>query len=56
MSKRKVGHAQNSKLNGEWGKHVRKFWKKLTSRKRRLRDRQIIREEISLNEEMKKDL
>lgn len=41
-----VGNKQNSFLNGEWAKHVRRAWKKLTSGKRRINDKKIIRDEI----------
>lgn len=47
MSKRKVGSAPNSKLNGEWAKHVRGQWKRLTSRLRRNEAKKIIRETLS---------
>lgn len=30
-----IGNKQNSFLNGEWAKHVRRYAKKLTSKKRR---------------------
>lgn len=46
MSKIRPGHSQNSKLNGEWGKHVDPWMKKVTSGKRRCEDREIIREEL----------
>lgn len=46
MAKRKIGHKANSQLNGEWGKHVRKWMKKITSGKRRHHDKEIIREEV----------
>lgn len=48
MPKLRVGHAANSKLNGEWSGHVKKWMKKVTSGKRRIKDREIIREEIEL--------
>ena len=40
-----VGNAANSKLNGEWGKHVR--WKRQTSKLRRLYDKKIIKTLLS---------
>ena len=47
MSKKRVkGHAANSKLNGEWASHVKADEKKVTSGKRRMQDKEIIREEI----------
>lgn len=48
MPKLRVGHAANSKLNGEWAGHVRRWMKKVTSGKRRIKDKQIIRKEIEL--------
>jgi len=48
MPKLRVGHSANSKLNGEWAGHVKKWMKKITSGKRRCRDKQIIREELKL--------
>ena len=46
MAKKRVkGHAANSKLNGEWAKHVKSDGKKETSGKRRMQDKEIIREE-----------
>lgn len=39
--------SDNMKLNGEWGS-VKKETKKFTSRRRRNRDKRIIREELSL--------
>jgi hypothetical protein len=49
MSKKRVkGHAANSKINGEWGAHVKKGEKKSTSGKRRIKDKKIIRDEINL--------
>ena len=35
MSKIRVGNKQNSFINGEWAGHVRGFYKKYTSSKRR---------------------
>lgn len=48
MAKRKLGHKANAALNGEWGKHVKKWMKKVTSSRRRSEDKVIIREEIKL--------
>lgn len=48
MSKLRVGHALNSKLNGEWGGHVKKWMKKVTSGRRRYQDKVLIRKEIQL--------
>lgn len=31
----KVGNKENASLNGEWGKHVSKYWKRKTAKKRR---------------------
>ena len=45
MSKIRKGNAANSKLNGEWAAHVRKFLKRITSGKRRNEAKNIIREE-----------
>jgi hypothetical protein len=36
MVKIRVGNKQNSFLNGEWAGHVRKWYKKYTSSKRRI--------------------
>lgn len=44
--KRNVGHKDNSFLNGEWCKHVKRAWKKVTSGKRRSRDKKIIRTQL----------
>lgn len=44
-----LGNKQNCYLNGEWGKHVKKFTKRYTARARR----QIGKEEIR-NSEMAK--
>lgn len=41
------GNSANSKLNGEWGKHVRADGKKITSGKRRMANKEIIREELN---------
>lgn len=47
MSKLRVGHAANSKLNGEWAKHAKKWMKRVTSGKRRAQDKILIRKEIT---------
>lgn len=39
---------QNMGINGEWKKHVRNWWKRFTSGKRRTIDRKIIKEEYEL--------
>ena len=41
-----IGNKLNSALNGEWAKHVRRWWKKYTSGKRRTKDKEIIREQL----------
>jgi hypothetical protein len=41
-----VGNKQNSILNGEWAMHVRGWYKRYTSGKRREKDKQIIKEAI----------
>lgn len=41
------GNSENAKLNGEWGKHVRADGKKITSGKRRMANKEIIREELN---------
>lgn len=43
MSKIRVGNKQNSALNGEWAGHVRGWWKRYTSKKRRNESKRIIR-------------
>lgn len=47
MPKLRVGHAANSKLNGEWAGHVRRWMKKVTAGKRRSQDKIVIRRELS---------
>lgn len=47
MSKIRVGNKQNSYLNGEWAGHVRSWGKKITSGKRRILDKKIIRDELN---------
>jgi hypothetical protein len=39
----RVGNKQNSIINGEWAGHVKAFGKKLTSGKRRMIDKEIIK-------------
>lgn len=47
MSKKRVkGHKDNNFLNGEWSTHVKGRLKLLTSKKRRLRDQKIIKQEL----------
>lgn len=38
----KPGNKQNAFLNGEWARHMRRWGKKYTARKRRSQDRKII--------------
>lgn len=45
MAKLRVGNKQNSKLNGEWAGHVRGKMKKITSSKRRMIDKDILKKE-----------
>lgn len=47
MPKTRVGHKENSHLNGEWAGHVRRFGKKLTAKIRRNVDKKIIRKETN---------
>jgi len=47
MSKLRVGHKENSFLNGEWAGHVRKFGKKWTAKIRRNVDKKIIKKETN---------
>lgn len=42
-----IGNKQNSILNGEWAKHVRGKWKKITSSIRRSKQKQIILNELN---------
>ena len=42
-----IGHKDNSILNGEWAKHVRKWWKKYTAKARRRRDKEIIKKDLN---------
>ncbi|HEY8781041.1 MAG TPA: hypothetical protein VIM16_05470 [Mucilaginibacter sp.] len=44
-----VGNKQNSILNGEWAKHVRRWYKRHTSGRRREEDKQIIKEAVKEN-------
>jgi hypothetical protein len=46
MGKIRVGNKQNSFLNGEWAKHVRKGSKKHTSSIRRMFSKKAIRKEL----------
>ena len=45
MSKLRVGHKENSFLNGEYAGHVRRLGKKWTAKIRRNVDKKIIRKE-----------
>lgn len=36
------GNKENALLNGEWGKHVRKWMKKFTSSVRRTKNKKIL--------------
>ena len=47
MAKIRVGHKENSHLNGEWAGHVRRIGKKITAKIRRNVDKKIIRKEIN---------
>lgn len=40
------GNKQNSFLNGEWAKHVRRWGKKFTSCIRRQESKKILREQL----------
>ena len=42
-----IGNAENSKLNGEWAKHVRGKIKRYTTKVRRSVDKKIIRQTLS---------
>lgn len=46
MSKIRVGNKQNSYLNNEWAGHVRGWWKKLTSSRRRKQDKKEIKDRL----------
>lgn len=45
MAKTRVGHKENSFLNGEWAGHVRRFDKKWTAKIRRNVDKKVIKQE-----------
>jgi len=47
MSKLRVGHKENSFLNGEWAGHVRKWGKKWTAKIRRNVDKKVIKKETN---------
>ncbi len=47
MPKLRVGNKQNAIINGEWAGHVRKWGKKITSGKRRILDKKIIKEQLN---------
>ena len=46
MAKTRVGHKENSFLNGEWAGHVRAWGKKFTSKKRRNVDKKVIKNDL----------
>lgn len=46
MSKIRVGNKENSHLNGEWANHVRGFFKRYTSKRRRGEGKRDIRKRI----------
>jgi len=45
-NKTRVGHKENSFLNGEYAGHVRRFGKKLTAKIRRGVDKKVIKKDI----------
>lgn len=46
MNKIRVGNKQNSFINGQWAGHVRGWWKRFTSSKRRMKDKKVIIKEL----------
>ena len=46
MNKLRVGNKQNSGLNGEWAGHVRGWWKRYTSKKRRNATKKLIKQKL----------
>jgi hypothetical protein len=50
MGKVRVGNKQNAVLNGEWAGHVRRWWKKFTSGKRRAVSKRFIKGQIHCSE------
>jgi hypothetical protein len=46
MSKIRVGNKQNSFLNKEWAGHVRGWWKRLTSKKRRNENKKEVNKQL----------
>jgi hypothetical protein len=42
-----IGNKLNSKLNREWAKHVRKWFKRITSHKRRKQGKKIVNKQLS---------
>ena len=46
MSKTRVGHKENSHINGEYAGHVRGFMKRFTSKKRRRLGNNEIKNEL----------
>ena len=47
MGKLRVGHKENSFLNGEYAGHVRRLGKKWTAKIRRNVDKKVIRKETN---------
>lgn len=48
MAKTRVGHKENSSINGSWGIHAGAAWlKRFTSKKRRRLDKKVIRKETN---------
>jgi len=47
MGKLRVGHKQNSFINGEWAGHVRRWMKQYTSGKRRAISKRLIKKELN---------
>jgi len=46
MAKTRVGHKENSFLNGEYAGHVRRFGKKWTAKIRRNVDKKVIKNDL----------
>lgn len=46
MGKIRVGNKQNSAINGEWAGHIRGWWKKFTSSKRRAISKKLVQKEL----------
>lgn len=47
MAKLRVGNKQNSFLNGEWAGHVRGWYKRFTSKKRRNVSKEVIKNNLN---------